>query len=126
MNVLSESVLTRVGASSVAAGIDRRLARAAVATLVIGGYVAIGFAFGLSANGYLLLGIPITIAFQVLVARRPLRALWLREAPAMRVTWRLVMAVIVVAVAPAIIGIGGTRHSDPVLATYGLAAMIGA
>jgi membrane protease YdiL (CAAX protease family) len=125
MNVLSESALVRAG-GSIVAGIDRRVARAAVATLVIGGYVAIGFAFGLSANGYLLLGIPITVAFQLLVARRPLRALWLRDAPAIRFTTRSVLAVIVVGVAPVTIAIGGIRDGDIVLATYGFAAMIGA
>jgi hypothetical protein len=53
--------------------------RAAVVTLMIGGYIALGFAFGLGAEAYLLLGIPITIAFQILIVRRPLRALWLRR-----------------------------------------------
>jgi membrane protease YdiL (CAAX protease family) len=126
MSVQSEGELVRVGGAVAATAMDRRLARAVVATLVIGGYVALGFALGLSANGYLLLGIPITIAFQLLVARRPLRALWLRDAPAMPVTARSVMAVIVVAVAPAIVACGGVRDGDMVLATYGLAAMIGA
>jgi hypothetical protein len=36
------------------------------------------------------------------------------------------MAVIFVAVAPAIIAIGGVRDGDPVLAIYGLAGMVGA
>jgi membrane protease YdiL (CAAX protease family) len=126
MNVRSERLVARVDGSIPETAVDRRLARAVVATLVIGGYMALGFAFGLSANAYLLLGIPITIAFQALVARRPLRALWLRDAPAMSFTPRSVIAVIVVAIAPAIIAIDGVRDGDPVLAIYGLAGMTGA
>lgn len=66
--------------------------RAAVVTLMIGGYIALGFAFGLGAEAYLLLGIQITIAFRILIVRRPLRALWLREAPPMTFTRRSIMA----------------------------------
>ena len=65
MNAPSASLLTEVGRSIPAIAVDRRLARAVVATLVIGGYMALGFAFRLSAEGYLLVGIPITVAFQV-------------------------------------------------------------
>ena len=126
MSAPSDSLPVQVDPSIPATAVHRRLSRAVVATLAIGGYMALGFALGLSANGYLLLGIPITIAFQSLVARRPLRALWLRDAPAMPVTARSVVAVIVVAVAPAIVAFGGVRDGDIVLATYGLAAMIGA
>jgi membrane protease YdiL (CAAX protease family) len=126
MSAPSDSLLVQVDPSATATAVDRRLARAVVAMVVIGGYMAFGFAFGLSANGYLLLGIPITIAFQVLVVRQPLRALWLRDAPALSFTPRSVMAAIVVAIAPAIIAIGGVRDGDPVLAIYGLAGMTGA
>ncbi|HEX5148785.1 MAG TPA: CPBP family intramembrane glutamic endopeptidase [Candidatus Limnocylindrales bacterium] len=106
--------------------VDGRLARAIVATLVIGGYMALGFAFQLSAEGYLLIGIPITVAFQVLVVRRPLRALWLREAPRMAFTRRSILAVIVVAIAPATVAVGGLRAGNAVLVGYGLAAAFGA
>ena len=104
----------------------RRLARAAIATLVIGGYMALGFALRLSAEAYLLVGIPITIGFQVLVVRRPLRALLLRSTPPMTFTPRSIMAVVVVAIAPVPIVIRGVRDGDPVLAAYGLAAIVGA
>ena len=43
------------------------------------GYIALGLVFGLGAEAYLLLGIPITIFLQMLVVRRPLRSLWLRS-----------------------------------------------
>jgi membrane protease YdiL (CAAX protease family) len=106
--------------------LDRRAGRAAVVTLVIGGYVALGFAFRLSAEAYLLLGIPVTIAFQLLVARRPLRSLWLRQAPPMTFTPRSLVAIVVLAIAPAIVAAGGIRDGDLALFGWGLAAIVGA
>jgi membrane protease YdiL (CAAX protease family) len=126
MNAPSDSLLTRVARSIPVIAVDCHLARAIVATLVIGGYMALGFAFRLSAEGYLLVGIPITVAFQVLIVRRPLRALWLRGTPPMTFTPRSIVAVVVVAIAPAAIAIRGVGNGDPVLAAYRLAAMFGA
>ncbi|HYN69184.1 MAG TPA: hypothetical protein VEX41_03120 [Candidatus Eisenbacteria bacterium] len=60
MNAQSDSLLAQAGRPIPAIALDRRLVRAIVATLVIGGYMAFGFAFGLGAEAYLLLGIPIT------------------------------------------------------------------
>jgi membrane protease YdiL (CAAX protease family) len=126
MNTPYESIPAHAGRSIPAIAVDARLARAVVATLVVGGYIALGFAFRLTAEGYLLLGIPITIAFQVLVVRRPLRSLWLRSAPPVTLTARSIVAVAVVAIAPAFVAIGGLRDGNPVMVGYGLAAMVGA
>jgi membrane protease YdiL (CAAX protease family) len=126
MNAHSGSLQASVARLNPATAVDRRLARAAVATLVIGGYMALGFAFRLGAEAYLLLGIPITIAFQVLVVRRPLRSLWLRQAPLMTFTPRSIVAIVVLAVAPAIVALGGIRAGDVALIGWGLAAMVGA
>ncbi len=109
-----------------AGAVDRRLARAAIATLVIGGYIATGFAFRLGAEAYLLLGIPITVAFQALVVRAPLRSLWLRQTPPLSFSSRSMVAVALVSIAPAAIAVGAVRDGDPVLAAYGLAGMAGA
>jgi membrane protease YdiL (CAAX protease family) len=126
MSVPSDTLFAQSDALIAHTAVDRRLTRAVVATLVVGGYMAVGAAFGLSANGYLLLGIPITIAFQVVVVRRPLRALWLQDARAMSFTPRSVVAMILIAIAPVTIAIGAVRDGDPVLAIYGLAAIVGA
>jgi membrane protease YdiL (CAAX protease family) len=126
MNVRAGSRPAAADRSIRTTAVDGRLARAAVATLMIGGYMALGFAFSLSAEGYLLLGIPITIAFQVLVARRPLRALWLRDAPPMTFTARSIVATVVIAIAPAAVAVGGVQTGNAVLVGYGLAAMVGA
>jgi membrane protease YdiL (CAAX protease family) len=109
-----------------ATAVDRRLARAIVATLVIAGYMAIGFAFRLGAEAYLLLGIPITIAFQVLVVRRPLRSLWLRQAPPLTFTPRSIGAIVVLAIAPAIVAVNGVRDGELALFGWGLAGIVGA
>lgn len=42
-------------------------------------YISLGFIFRLNAVSYLLLGIPLTIIFQLSVARQALYKLWLRE-----------------------------------------------
>lgn len=42
-------------------------------------WIALGLVFHLSANAYLLLGIPLTAAFQWGVRRQPLGALWVRD-----------------------------------------------
>jgi membrane protease YdiL (CAAX protease family) len=125
MTVQSEGLLTQVDPSISATAVDRRLARAVVATLLIGGYMALGFAFGLRAEGYLLLGIPITVAFQLLVVRRPLRALWLRDASPLTFTPRSAIAVGLLSIAPAALIARGVQDGDLVLAAYGLAAIVG-
>ena len=126
MNAHSGSLQASVAGLHPATAVDRRLARAAVATLVIGGYMALGFVFGLGAEAYLLLGIPITFGFQVLVVRRPLRSLWLRQAPPMTFPPRSIVAIVVLAVAPAIVALGGIRAGDLALVGWGLAGMVGA
>lgn len=106
--------------------IDGRLGRAFVATLVVGGYMALGFAFGLGADAYLLLGIPIMIAFQVFIVRRPLRALWLRQVPPLTLTLRSALAVALIAIAPAIVAARGVGEGDPALIGWGLTGVVGA
>ena len=56
MNAASDRILTQNRRWIPAVAVDRHLARAGVATLVIGGYMALGFAFRLSAEAYLLVG----------------------------------------------------------------------
>jgi membrane protease YdiL (CAAX protease family) len=126
MNALSGRLQASVAGLNPATAVDNRLARAVVATLVIGGYMVVGLAFGLGAEAYLLLGIPITVAFQVLVVRRPIRSLWLRHAPSMTFTRRSVGAVVVLAIAPGIVAVGGARDGHLALVGWGLAGMVGA
>jgi membrane protease YdiL (CAAX protease family) len=70
------------------------------AGLLVAVWMVLGFALPLDANGYVLAGIPLTIVFQRFVARRPLRAGWLREAPDARVDWRWAVLAVLLAVCP--------------------------
>lgn len=58
--------------------------RAIEITAAVGIWIALGITLHLSVNAYLLLGIPLTAGFQWVVRREPLRALWLRDAPPLR------------------------------------------
>lgn len=62
----------------------RQLRRWAEGFLFVAAWMALGWGFRLSTDAYLLAGVPLTIAFQLLVRRAPLRALWVREAPRAR------------------------------------------
>jgi membrane protease YdiL (CAAX protease family) len=126
MSAHPNSLPAKAGGSVLVMALDGRLARSVVATLVIGGYMALGFAFRLGAEAYLLLGIPITIGFQILVVRRPLRSLWLRPAPPMAFTPRSMMAIVVMAIAPAVVAATGLRDGHLAFVGWGLAGMVGA
>lgn len=64
--------------------------------VVVGLWMALGWAVGLGANEYLLLGIPITIAFQWAIRRESLLGLWVRESPpfSLRLAWLGVAALV--------------------------------
>jgi len=57
-----------------------RLRRILETTGVVALWVALGISLHLSVRAYLLLGVPLTAAFQWGVRRQPLRALWVRNA----------------------------------------------
>jgi Type II CAAX prenyl endopeptidase Rce1-like len=61
-----------------------QLRRAIEITAAVTIWIALGICLHLSVNVYLLLGIPLTAAFQWGVRREPLRALWLRDAQPFR------------------------------------------
>jgi hypothetical protein len=54
--------------------------RWAQAFLFIAVWMALGWTFHLGSNAYLLLGVPLVIAFQLAVRREPLVTLWVRRA----------------------------------------------
>jgi membrane protease YdiL (CAAX protease family) len=60
--------------------------------LVVGVYIALGFLFHLTVAEYQLLGIPILLIFQLGIQRRPLRTLWVRSGPPLRLdAWFLLL-----------------------------------
>jgi membrane protease YdiL (CAAX protease family) len=67
--------------------------------------MALGWLLPVDPNGYLLLGVPLTAAFQLLVRRRPLRELWVRDGGPFRLdrAGKALAAVLVLAPAHALI-----------------------
>lgn len=78
----------------------RRYMECAVFVLV---WMAGGSLFRLGGTGYLLLGVPLVAIFQVLVVRRPLAQLWIREAE----QFQLDLRGILIAAALVLLPIGG-------------------
>jgi membrane protease YdiL (CAAX protease family) len=100
--------------------------RAAEGTVFIGLWIALGIISRLGANQYLLVGVPLTICFQLLVRKQPIRALWVREAPRFSLDkpgwrWALVLAVI-----PARVVLMGLIEGNFIFAAWGICAVIGA
>jgi Type II CAAX prenyl endopeptidase Rce1-like len=87
------------GAAATATG--SRTRRMAEGALFVGVWIALGYALRLPADPYLLLGVPLTVVFQLLVRRRPIRAAWVREAPSWRISWQGWVVAAVLAVLPA-------------------------
>lgn len=114
------------GAQAPATAGGPRLLRYGLATSTVALYVGLGFLLRPDANTYLLLGMPITLLFQRLVARRPLLELWLRDGQALRVDrWTAVWLVLFL-VGPVQALAEGVRSGNPPVAGYGLAALLGA
>jgi hypothetical protein len=56
------------------------------AAAFVGLWMAIGWIFRLDANSYLLIGVPLTVVFQIFVRRKPLVTLWVRDATNFRLS----------------------------------------
>ncbi len=103
-----------------------RLIQYALVAFVTGIYIGLGFLFRPDANSYLLLGIPTTVLFQVFIARRPLRELWLRFGQNMRFDHWTAVWLILFLIGPIQAIVNGVRfHNWPVV-IYGIAAIVGA
>jgi membrane protease YdiL (CAAX protease family) len=75
-----------------AAWVGGRVRRLVEVTLFVGAWIAIGLLLRLNdGSRYLLVGVPLTVAFQLLVRRRPVRELWVREWPPFRLDARAVV-----------------------------------
>jgi hypothetical protein len=98
----------------------------AVVTAVVVAYVALGLIFQPDPDTYLLLGVPITLAFQTLVQRRPIRALWLRQAPPVRLSPLATLLAALLAVRPALTVLAGWQAQQWVIVAYGILAVGGA
>lgn len=99
--------------------------RHAVVWLFVAAWMAIGRVFRLDADLYLVLGVPLTLLFQRLVRRRPVRALWVREAPPFRLGRGGIALALALGVVPLASLAGSAIGRDGVGVLYGAAAVAG-
>ncbi len=97
-------------------------------TAAVAVWVALGLAFPMSAYSYLILGVPITIIFQLYVRRAPLRAMWVRDAPPFRLGVSGVLIAILVMLFPIrnVVRLVTTHSNDWGIWIWSLVAIAGA
>lgn len=95
---------------------DSRVRRYVECTVFILAWMACGSIFRLSGTGYLLLGVPLVTIFQVLIVRRPLSQLWVREAEQFQLDLRGILLTAALVLLP----IGGLYFGRP----YGMMGLI--
>jgi membrane protease YdiL (CAAX protease family) len=122
---MTDVVARREQPTPILTGQSRAL-RYAVAAAVIAAWIVVGFVLRLDANTYLLIGVPITLLFQGLVKRRPIRAVWLRDAPPFRLDAVALLLFAALSVMPVYTLIRGLLIHEWAYATYGLVSVVGA
>jgi membrane protease YdiL (CAAX protease family) len=100
--------------------------RALVVVAFVGAWMALGVALRLGGNAYLLLGIPLTLAFQPTIARRPLAALWVADAPPAKWTALARVTTLVLAAMAVYTIVRSVMARQAVVAIYGVAELAGA
>lgn len=104
-----------------------RARRLVEGTAFVGVWIALGYLLGADANVYLLLGIPLTVAFQLLVRRRPLRELWVRDGERRFHLDRAGIALaVLLAVVPVVTLVQATGAGSWPLGLWAVAAIAGA
>ena len=84
-NELSESSVVNVGKPSI---------RYVQAFLFVATYIGLGFILKLNPNAYLLIGIPMVVAFQLFICKKPIHAMWVREGIKFHLNkWALMIAI---------------------------------
>lgn len=89
-------------------------------------WVAAGYLLPVDANGYLLLGIPLTAGFQLLVRRRPLRELFAAGTTRFHLGARGIALGAALAVVPGYHAVQAASSGDVTLLGWYLAAVVGA
>jgi membrane protease YdiL (CAAX protease family) len=115
---------TRTATSTEASASRRR--RVVEALAFVGVWMAAGSLLHLPSNGYLLLGIPLTAAFQVLVRRRPLRELFATGATRFTLTRQGALGATLLAATPAYSAVRAVGEGDWVTVGWNVAARGGA
>jgi membrane protease YdiL (CAAX protease family) len=108
------------------ATVRSRRRRVAESVAFVAVWMTAGWLLRLPSNGYLLLGIPLTAAFQVLVRRRPLRELFAPGTSRFALNRRGAVAAAVLALTPAGYAARAVSSGDWLTAGWYLAALGGA
>jgi len=90
---------------------EARPRRVAEITLFVAVWVGLGELLDLGPNVYLVFGIPLTLAFQLYVARRPLHEMWVRHAPAFHLSQRDLIVAGFLAIVPVVVLISDVSNS---------------
>lgn len=103
----------------------------ALSALTVLAWMLAGWAFALSANAYLVLGVPLVALYQVIGRRKPLQALWRFDGTPLVWGWRGALVTAVAAALPAWLLVSELLHwrsapVDPAVALWYACATIGA
>lgn len=90
---------------------DDRARRVVEITVFVAVWVALGELFDMDPNVYLVFGVPLTIAFQLYVARRPLHEMWVRYAPDFHLSQRDLLWAAALAIAPFVVLVNDLSNS---------------
>lgn len=71
-------------------------------TALVGVWMAAGWALHLDGNAYLVLGVPLAMAFQILIRRQPIASLWARDAVSLRLDRRGLIIAAILLIGPAL------------------------
>jgi membrane protease YdiL (CAAX protease family) len=93
---------------------------------VVAAWIVAGIAFRLSANAYLLLGVPLLVAFQLGIARRPLAELWFKHPGGAPLPWWGWLVAAAFLATPVYFLVHGWAHDDWGLHLWLLCAAAGA
>ena len=126
MNTVSAAPPTRSHAIAAPAPETPRRKRVAEAMAFVAVWITAGYLLHLPSNGYLLLGVPLTAAFQLLVRRRPLRELFAAGTARFALNRQGALIATVLAVTPGVYATQAVPTGDWVTVGWYLAAMGGA
>jgi membrane protease YdiL (CAAX protease family) len=107
-------------------GAHSRPLRFLIVSLMVAVYIALGFLFHLTVAEYQLLGIPILLLFQLGIHRQPLRTLWVRSGPPLRLDVWFILLWVLFALFPAYAAVREVMHLQFANAAEFGMAMVGA
>jgi membrane protease YdiL (CAAX protease family) len=103
-----------------------RATNAGHAVAFVAVWITLGYLLPRDPNLYLLVGIPLTLAFQKLVRRRPIRELWVRDTASFTLDRAGKILAVVLAIAPAVMLVQALWAGQWVIAGWMAAAVAGA